>query len=108
MKLFELRDHATCIPVMCIQGNANEGFNGQERWLLNHSGWGESDFCYMIVLGDPRCQYDPYAWQPGTLRECHDYIQNHWDALESGAVIDARVIRGETNIAAVSDRFAEV
>lgn len=106
IKLFELRDHADCIPVMCVQGCANDTPE-PDRWLLRTAGWGASDFCYLIVLSDSRCQWDPYCWQPGTIRECHQHIQKNWNTLESGEVIDARVIRGETDKPATSDRFAE-
>jgi hypothetical protein len=38
----------------------------------------------------------------------HSYIAQNWDILESGDVIDAEFIRGETDTEKIPDRLSEV
>lgn len=114
IKLFELRDSATFIPVFAFRTSAFGHELGcdptdQERWLLRRSGFGPDSDC--IVLGrlecsgvDRNCSYDPYSWQGArTFPVAHKYIAEHFDELPSGAVIDVQFILGETGAAKVSE-----
>ena len=106
IKLFEVRDERTCIPVVAIGGNARD-HDGAECWILNRAGWADSDFCYVMVLSDGRCQYDPNKWggDTRTMPNAHQFIVNNWNTLKSGDVVDVRVALGETSEPAKSDRF---
>lgn len=91
VKLFELRDHATFIPAIAIQVSGDDG------WLAQRAGYGP----YRMVLfsrldGGGRLEYDPFAWGDRTFHVAHKYIQDNWEELEDGDLIDVRWILGET------------
>ncbi len=39
---------------------------------------------------------DPHDWDDRTLLQAHKHIEEKWDKLEDGAVIDVQFILGET------------
>lgn len=99
-KLFEVRDEGTFIPVMAVRLNPR---NEQERYLAARSGYGrtpEAQRKYVLVAplygGAGVLTSDPYKCDcPGrTLRTAHQHIIDHFDELESGAVIDVEVLLG--------------
>jgi hypothetical protein len=107
-KLFEVRAPATCIPVMAIKlGAVNEA----EAWLLGKSGFGRDQiewnryyFVFPIEF-DSVSVCDPSKQKIDELRVAHQYINEHFDELESGAVIDTDFITGRTTEPKKSDRF---
>jgi hypothetical protein len=105
VKLFELRDRGTLVPVVAIKiESRNEG----EHYLLRRSGYElPSDLVLMAGLNAPdRITYDPHDWGGnGTRATAHDYIQKNWDKLESGQVICTEFIRGERATPKTSERF---
>ena len=108
VKLFEIRDEMTCIPAIAIKLEAR---SEEERWLLGRAGYGEQS-CY-VLFGDLNLTmpitYDPYKQRSkDTMGVAHEYIQADWDNLESGAVIDVRVILGKQSEPVVSDRIWEI
>ena len=102
VKLFEIRDAATFIPVMAT---ALISGNGREHWLLRRSGYAEEQIArccaaqrYVILckLDGVEAQYDPFGWpNQRTMGNAHRHIIEHWNELESGAVIDVEYILGE-------------
>jgi hypothetical protein len=52
-----------------------------------------------------RCTYDPYGWPATsrTMRLAHQHILDHFDDLESGAVVDVEYILGLTSEPRVSE-----
>lgn len=113
VKLFEVRDTATCIPVMAIKLGAK---NSPESWLLGRAGYGSNDAShgdYVLLAqidgGHGKITCDPFDWAGSrTLREAHKFIAAEFDALIPGQVIDVRVLIGESSKPAESDRFADV
>ncbi len=113
IKLLEVRDEGTTIPVICIQP---VGRNAAEDWMLARSGYSsnrrsQSQYVIMAYLDGAEhfATCDPYDWENGrTLREAHNYIIDHWDELESGAVVDIEYILGETRAPKTSDRLKEL
>lgn len=129
LKLFELRDRATFIPIFAFRCRPTSYREGgvdittppdfpsharytAERYLLRRCGYIEGD---QIMLGrldaeDARfseCSCDPYGHSnPRTFTVAHEYIEANWDKLESGAVIDVEFILHETKEAKVSERVA--
>lgn len=101
-KLFELRDVGTFIPLLCIKPQAGEDFLTSPLSFTAKMAWryGYRDARAVIVthMGEPRrgCHVDPYDWNDRTFKSAHLYIEEHWDELKSGALIDVRVILGET------------
>lgn len=112
IKLFEVRDRGTCIPVLAIRIDARdyepEAADGdrdpephawlQKRALLHRTGYGPSGAPYTIVmkLADTRAEVDAYDWHDRTMRTAHLEIAKHFDVLKRGAVVDVEFILGET------------
>lgn len=109
IKLFEVRDRATFVPVMAVKlgGRCTD----QENWLLSMAGFGCDpeirDYVILTNLEDAESQYDPYKWGPctRTMSEAHKYICEHFDKLKSGAVVDVEYILGESKTRKTSERF---
>lgn len=110
VKLFEIRDDGTFIPVMAIKLSSR---NDEERFLLSRSGFGQtSDKHEKYVLmagingGNDKIICDPYDWGNRTRKVAHDYIIKHFDTLESGQVIDVQFILGETSEPKLSESIS--
>lgn len=108
VKLFEIRDRLTTMPVMAVKFNPQ---NDAEKWLLSRAGYGvtaEEQQGYVImwcIETGGKATYDCYDWENRTKEEAHMYLNLHFDTLESGAVIDIQYILGETTAPKQSDRF---
>lgn len=97
-KLFELRDRGTFIPVMALRlGSDNEG----ERYLLSRAGYGKDNRTQQtyVLFGrigpEPvRLEYSHYGSR--TFSTAYKYVQENWEELKSGQVIDVEFIKGET------------
>jgi hypothetical protein len=100
LKLFEVRDRATFIPVMAVAVNDGE-------WLFRRAGFGPTPMVYLTHLTSNTCQYDPFAWTNRTMKTAHMHITENWHALASGAVIDVEFILGETDAPKTSERGGE-
>jgi hypothetical protein len=105
VKALEIRDRNTFIPVVAMSTDpANEG----QRYLLRRAGYAPDGRTIILMsLTQPtRAAYDPYEW-PGdvrTFRVAHIWIEQHFDELEDGAVVDVEHILGETAAPKVSER----
>lgn len=102
VKLFEIRDRATFIPVLAVRLDYK---TEAERFLLRRAGYNPiqiqpsyegEPYVLLSKLDGVRATYDPYAWDSGTMCEAHTYILANWRELETGAVIDVEFIRGDT------------
>ena len=108
VKLFELRDRATTIPIMVIQGRPDEQ-DSAKTWLLRRAGWGrDQTFTYLTELRTGKCQWDPYEWgsHDRTFSTAHRYLEEHFNEHASGSVIDVEFILGETLEPKASERFS--
>lgn len=105
IKFFEIRDEATCIPVMAIALGALKCYNSRELAIIRRGGYSVTWTTIVLMrLSDCEANYDIYNWTYGrTLRVAHNYINENWDNLKSGALIDVRVILGEEIIPAETD-----
>lgn len=104
-KVLEIRDRATFIPVV-----ATEMFpeNEIQSYYLRHSGYGFDYPLVLVTTLDGReCEYDPFKWgtNPRTMFEAHMYIQEHFNELNEGDVVDVEYILGEAKEAKKSQRF---
>ena len=119
VKAIEIRDRRTFIPAIAIKMVPNmvavdRSEYDAERYLLRRAGYGPAlDYppcvvlCRMEASGvDRNATYDPYAWGQGTRTYlvAHEYIIEHFDQLESGAVVDVEFILGETKEPKKSER----
>lgn len=104
VKMFEIRDRATFIPVMCVK---MVGANVDQDYLVLRAGYHSGNPCYLLI--DPRgrgiANYDPYDWGNRTFLVAHDYINKNWDSMKDGDVIDVEFISGETTIKKKSERY---
>ena len=105
-KLFEIRDRGTLIPALAVQvGYPQPGNTPAENWLLECAGYGHTMVILTFLTGSRNAEYDPFAWNDRTMRTAHQYIEAHFDELESGAVICVEYILGERATPKVSERL---
>jgi hypothetical protein len=104
VKMLEIRDAGTFIPVMCIQPLPdNEG----QRYLLRRDGYSCDPHDPIVIMVDAQCRgasYDPYDWGSDTHKIAHDYIQKNWSVLRDGDVIDVEFILGKRTEPKISER----
>ena len=105
-KCLEIRDAMTFIPVICIKPIPD---NEEQRYLLRRDGYsgGPAERCVIYINAQCRdVAYDPYDWpsNPRTHRVAHAYIEEHWDELKDGDVIDVEFILGEALTKKISER----
>jgi len=106
-KLFEIRDVATFIVMLAIK---LEPECEADRYLLTRAGYGREakrqGLC-RISGGDGESHCDPFKWPNNTLKIAHQWFQDNWEKLESGAVIDVEFIQGDSAQPKTSERFEE-
>jgi hypothetical protein len=99
IKQLEIRDRQTFIPALAIR------LSGADGWLVRSAGFGPNPIVIVMKLVDGYCQMDPNDWDsPRTMPAAHRYIQDHWDAVADGGMVDVRRILGETAVDAESER----
>lgn len=108
VKVLEIRDAGTFMPVICMRPVAQ---NESQRYLLRRDGYraDASETCIIVIK--PQCRgvsYDPYNWDSGTVIDAHNYIEKHWQELVDGDVIDVQFIRGETTTKKLSERVTNL
>lgn len=110
VKLIELRDSATFIPAIAIRVWRDRLEDPPPHWLIGAAGYASLDsVCPPCVLltaltGGRKAEYDPYAWGGRTYPVAHLHIQDHWDDIPDGGIVDVRVILGETTEMPESER----
>ena len=112
VKLLEIRDEGTTMPVIAIKPDPR---TEPERWLWAKGGYGpdvmgQRDYVLLAPLhgGAGMLVCDPYE-HPGapatrTLHVAHKHIIECWTYLRSGDVVDVQYVLGETTEAKVSER----
>jgi hypothetical protein len=103
-KLLEVRDKATFIPVAATHLH---GENAQQRYLLHRVGLGGPDAyqVHLMRLHDGTGHHDCYHWGGRTMPVAHNYIEQHFDELNDGDVVDVEFILGESAAPKVSEQF---
>ncbi len=110
VKLLELRDAGTFIPIVCINMNPNiVGSYEAQRYLLRRCGY-PCDHRPNIAISRVRADGDPFSndpnhWGGRTFPTAHNYIIEHWDELIDGDVVDVQFILGETTEPKKSERI---
>lgn len=96
MKILEIRDSLTFIPMLAIEMSCGVAPPNAIH-LVRRAGYSFSRLVLMTRLGGGgQCEYDPYAWGDRTFAVSHKYIIDHWDELQDGDVVDVEYILGET------------
>jgi len=106
-RFLEIRDSATFIPALALKMKSSipEG-----EYLLGRSGFRQGDddrSCIMLMkLATEECRYDAYRWGGNrTMSIAHKFIQEHFDSLAHGDIVDVQFILGETSEKKLSERF---
>ncbi len=125
VKLIELRDSGTFIPLLCVDMNPGRAYpeNGSmseeefkaslddrlaRNYLLRRCGY-PCDGRPNIAITHLRCSNDritndPFQWSGRTYPVAHKFIIEHWNELRDGSVVDVQFILGETTAPKVSER----
>jgi hypothetical protein len=119
VKILEVRDRGTFIPLLCIDMNPaldfrldallkEDGHNEAQRYYLRRCGYpcdGRPNIgvTRLSANGDPFWN-DPYGWKGRTMPVAHNYIIENWEEIRDGDVIDVEFILGETTVKKVSER----
>ena len=102
-KTIEIRDKATFIPAIAIRVSPNDW--SQDSYLLHRAGY--STECPVVLLssllGGKPLHGDCYEWGDRTYTVVHNHLQEHWDEILSGSVLDVEFILGETETAKTSE-----
>jgi hypothetical protein len=106
IKCLEIRDRATMIAVMCFKPIPD---NEAQRFLLRHDGWSceANEHCVMLIdTHRQTARHDPYDYPKGsrTMPLAHQHIEQNWDLLNDGDVVDVEYILGETSEPKRSER----
>jgi hypothetical protein len=130
VKLLEVRDRLTFIPVIAIAmlpgpkrdwlhvsdaAKEMSRADNARRWLLRKAGYADDERHPTIALahlgaaktadrasGKTFC-CDPYDWCDRTYQCAHLYIEKNWHELKDGDVVDVEFILGETKEPKVSE-----
>jgi len=105
-KTIEIRDRGTFIPAMAtlmLTTNANDFY------LIRRAGYGIGRSVILCNINDGRSQNDAYNWgvNPRTMFVVHQWLERHWDDIESGDVVDVEYILGERTTKKVSERLSQ-
>jgi hypothetical protein len=110
-KTIEIRDKATFLPMLATR---LDPITKADRYLLARAGYGttpcaQEKYVLLASIQGVRCasNYDPSVWNDRTRQIAHRWIIDHFDELESGAVVDVEFILGETAQAKVSEAVQE-
>ena len=118
VKLFEVRDVATMVPMMAVRLQHR---GAPEAFLLRRAGYAaeqidplaSSDvepYVILVNLVGSEAQYDPYRWRGSarTFGTVHMHIIEHWRELQSGQVLDVQYILKETSAPKESERHRDI
>lgn len=109
IKLFEIRDVGTFIPVMAM---VMESDNEAERYLLSRCGWCVEGNPFVVMTrldGSGILLKTPDEWSQvsRTMRTAHEYIATNWSKLTTGDVVCVETILGERETPKISERLEE-
>lgn len=107
VKVFELRDRATFIPIIVTKIPAmGVGENEDVQYLLGRAGYRTNTSIILTNLSYPEQSHaDVYDWGCRTYSNAHRYIEENFDDLVDGQVIDVEYILGETKEPKLSERI---
>lgn len=105
VKLLEIRDKATFLPVYAISTKAK---NAGQQYLLRRVGFPVegSEIILARLNGETPSSADAYFWNDRTMQTAHHYILEHFQELNDGDVVDVEFILGETDKPKLSERIA--
>lgn len=104
LKILEVRDSATCIPVLAIQMLAESAV--QAHYVHDRGGY-SPDGSAVVLMKIESCeaQYDPCRWHNRTMLTAHRHIAARFCELSDGDVVDVEFILGESKVEKRSERL---
>lgn len=96
-KIFEIRDEGTHCTALCVR--LDPTVPSIETPHIRHAGWRTQPGIVVVSIrgGVQEAHHDAFDWcNIRTWRTAHQWIEESWDELASGSVIDVRVILGES------------
>lgn len=109
IKILEIRDEGTCMPVLALQMKAE---NDTQAFWLGRAGYPrDGRSITLVLLSNQNASNDPFDWGkfgygPRTMPTAHQYIITNWDTIKEGDVIDVSFILGERSAPQESERGA--
>lgn len=103
VKCLEIRDRMTFIPVAAVNTAPS---SAAQRYLIRRAGYASLGGTVIVVnLNDCRASNDPYGWgNSRTMQVAHAYIEENFETLKDGDVVDVEFILGETSEPKRSER----
>jgi hypothetical protein len=103
-KVFEVRDKATFVPVLAVSIDIMD--HEPEDYLLARAGYSvATPYVLMTNLNNNTTRYDAFEWNDRTFYTAHRYIEENFNELKSGDVIDVEFILGESKTKKVSEYY---
>lgn len=104
VKLFEVRDRATFVPVACVMLRGS--MTVEDSYLCRRVGYDliRNNVLYFRLNGDGKALSDPHEWGDRTNQTAHLHILSEWNDLKSGDVVDVEYILGEANSKKITER----
>lgn len=95
----EIRDRSTFIPAIAVECSSR-------AYLCRRAGFVTERGVALVHLQTEDAKIDPYSWGSGsrTMQVAHNYVCEHFDDLEDGAVVDVEFIVGEAEKPKTSER----
>ena len=103
IKCIEIRDEGTCIAAIAIAMKPSSHVESAFLWREGYPPHG----VVLMRLSDQRATSDAYEWNDRTHQTAHLYIEQHFDELENGTVVDVRVILEETEEPAEAEVYTK-
>lgn len=104
-KTLEIRDRMTFIACLAIKMQAE---NIDEMYLLRRDGYGsEIQLVLFGRLSGGPFTYEHHEWADRTMLTAHRHVEQNFDSLKDGDVVDVEFILGETNHPKHSERFCD-
>jgi hypothetical protein len=107
VKLFEVRDSGTFLPVMVTKFRAH---TEEEQYLLFRAGGlgnpGAYNTFFLELNSCENGSVDPFIHPSDTRKIAHQYIEENWDLLTTGQVVDVQCILGNKTEPSISERFS--
>jgi hypothetical protein len=98
MKVFEIRDAGTHISAGAFAIDTNDLPPGRPKQVLQRAGLADSGRAIVfgaLTGGEWRASsYDWSSTRARTMPAAHKHIEDNWDELESGALIDVEYLLG--------------
>lgn len=114
LKYVEIRDVGTTIPAVCFRPSAIYNYSGAFNPIvgkvvsygLERTGYSRHNQCVVLMrLDDCRAKNDPYEWgnSSRTMTAAHAWIDENFDRINHGDVVDVQFILGQTNTPKISE-----